>query len=100
MALMAWMAAISCAYIRDLLSFGMATAKMIRMMAITINNSISENPNSRRFFFTRTSSPQLYDENGPLIVQEICVLYHGVDGLQPPPECRQKIQAQGVRAIR
>jgi hypothetical protein len=46
------MAAISCAYIRDLESFGIATARIIRMMAITIKSSISEKPNWRRVFFT------------------------------------------------
>src|SRR5947209_18630623 len=38
------MAAISCACIRDLLIWGNAIERIIRMIAITINSSISEKP--------------------------------------------------------
>src|SRR5215471_6816796 len=99
MALIACSAAISCAYMRDLLSLGMATARMIRMIAITISNSISEKPNSRRVFFTAAPSPTLYDAVGALFVQEIA-LDQRVQRFQPPPESRQQIQAQSVRSIR
>src|SRR3954447_9954969 len=38
------MAAISCACIRDLLIWGSAMERMMRMIAITINSSMSEKP--------------------------------------------------------
>src|SRR5437016_5658526 len=65
------MAPVSKACIRALLSLGRAIARMIRMIAITINNSMSEKPVTRRYllFNTRTPFPPLYDERSGRSVQ-------------------------------
>ena len=53
----ALIAPVSKACMRALLSFGSAIARMIRMMAITINSSMSEKPPTRRYLRFSTHSP-------------------------------------------
>src|SRR6266852_375837 len=59
MVVIALMAPVSKACMRALLSLGRAIARMIRMIAITINSSMSEKPAIRRYlrFSTRTPPP-------------------------------------------
>src|SRR6266545_5256620 len=59
---MAAMAAVSCAYMRALYNLGKAIVMMIRMIAITISNSIRENPRLfLRFHLMCVSRSSFYD---------------------------------------
>src|SRR5438874_11420193 len=62
-------AAVSCAYILARFSLGRAIVAMIRMMAITIISSISENPRRLRFWFIPAPALLFYDARGAGIVQ-------------------------------
>src|SRR5258708_3384918 len=57
---MAPMAAVSCENIRARLNRGSAIVMMIRMIAITISNSIRENPRRRRCRFIIQSLPSYF----------------------------------------
>src|SRR5437764_8215438 len=70
------MAAVSCAYILARFSLGKAMVAMMRIMAITIISSISENPRRLRFWFIRAPASLLfYDASGARNVEwEISVV--------------------------
>src|ERR1039458_7283681 len=66
---MAPMAAVSCENMRARLNRGSAMVMMIRMIAMTISNSIREKPRRRRCRFIIQSLPLFYDVAGLFCVE-------------------------------